>query len=74
MVDRGVPRHGYDVTDKEGKVIGHVTSGTMSPMLHKGIGMAYIDKPYWKEGSEIFIKVRNKLLKAVVTRPPFYKG
>ncbi len=74
MVDRGVPRHGYEVTDKDGKVIGHVTSGTMSPMLHKGIGLAYIDKPYWKEGSEIYIKVRNKLLKAVVTRPPFYKG
>ena len=74
MVDRGVPRHGYEVTDKEGNVIGHVTSGTMSPMLHKGIGMAYIDKPYWKEGSEIYIKVRNKLLKAEVTRPPFYKG
>lgn len=74
MVDKGVPRHGYDVTDKDGNVIGHVTSGTMSPMLHKGIGLAYIDKPYWKEGSEIYIKVRNKLLKAVVTRPPFYKG
>ena len=74
MVDRGVPRHGYDVTDKDGNLIGHVTSGTMSPMLHKGIGMAYIDKPYWKEGSEIYIKVRNKLLRAVVTKPPFYKG
>ena len=74
MVDRGVPRHGYEVADQDGNVIGHVTSGTMSPMLHKGIGMAYIDKPYWKEGSEIYIKVRNKLLKAVVTRPPFYKG
>jgi aminomethyltransferase len=74
MVDKGVPRHGYEVTDAEGNVIGKVTSGTMSPMLHKGIGMAYVDKPYWKEGSEIYIKVRNKLLKAVVTRPPFYKG
>jgi aminomethyltransferase len=74
MVDRGVPRHGYEVADAEGNIIGHVTSGTMSPMLHKGIGMAYIDKPYWKEGSEIYIKVRNKLLKAAVTRPPFYKG
>ncbi len=74
MVDKGVPRHGYEVADADGKVIGKVTSGTMSPMLHKGIGMAYLDKPYWKEGSEIYIKVRNKLLKAVVTRPPFYKG
>lgn len=74
LEDRGVPRHGYKVVDAEGKPIGHVTSGTMSPMIHKGIGMAYIDKPYWKEGSEIFIQVRNKALKAVVTRPPFYKG
>ncbi len=46
----------------------------MSPMLKKGIGMGYVDKPYWKEGSEIYIKVRKNLVKAVVTRPPFYKG
>ncbi len=74
MVDKGIPRHGYEVADVQGRQIGKVTSGTMSPMLHKGIGLAYIDKPYWKEGSEIYIKVRNKLLKAVVTKPPFYKG
>ena len=74
MVDKGIPRHGYEVVDAAGNVIGQITSGTMSIMLHKGIGMAYIDKPYWKEGSEIYIKVRNKQLKAVVTRPPFYKA
>ncbi|GMT45354.1 MAG: aminomethyltransferase [bacterium] len=74
MVDKGIPRHGYEVVDTEGNVIGHITSGTMSIMLHKGIGMAYIDKPYWKEDSEIYIKIRNKQLKAVVTRPPFYKA
>ncbi len=74
MVDKGIPRHEYEVVDADGNVIGHVTSGTMSPMTHKGIGMAYIDKPFWKEGSEIYIKVRNKQLKAVVTRPPFYKA
>ncbi len=73
LEDKGVPRHGYEVVDSHGVVIGHVTSGTMSPMLHKGIGMAYIDKPFWKDGSEIYIKVRNKSLKAVVKRPPFYK-
>lgn len=73
MVDRAIPRHDYEVTNAEGEVIGRVTSGTMSPMLKKGIGMAYIDKGYWKEDTEIFIKVRNKLVKAVVTRPPFYK-
>lgn len=74
MVDRAIPRQHYDVTDANGEVIGEVTSGTMSPMLKKGIGMAYITKPYWKDGSEIYIKVRNKLAKAVVQRPPFYKG
>jgi aminomethyltransferase len=74
MEDRAIPRHGYDVVDAEGNVVGSVTSGTMSPMLHKGIGMAYIDKPFWKEGSEIYIQVRNKRAKAIVTRPPFYKG
>jgi len=74
MQERAIPRQHYDVCDSSGHLIGEVTSGTMSPMLKKGIGMAYIDKPYWKEGSEIYIKVRKNLVKAVVTRPPFYKG
>jgi aminomethyltransferase len=73
MEERAIPRHHYEVCDAEGNVVGSVTSGTMSPMLKKGIGMAYLDKPYWKEGSQIFLKVRNKLVKAVVTRPPFFK-
>lgn len=74
MVDRAIPRQHYEVTDADGEVIGEVTSGTMSPMIKKGIGMAYITKPFWKDGSEIYIKVRNKLVKAIVQRPPFYKG
>ncbi|HDO27011.1 MAG TPA: glycine cleavage system aminomethyltransferase GcvT [Bacteroidetes bacterium] len=74
MQERAVPRRHYDICDSSGHYIGEVTSGTMSPMLKKGIGLAYLDKHYWKEGSEIYIKVRNKLVKAVVTRPPFYKG
>ena len=74
MEDRAIPRQHYEVTDAEGNIIGEVTSGTMSPMLKKGIGMAYVTKPYWKDGSEIYIKVRKKLAKAVVQRPPFYKG
>lgn len=74
MEERGIPRHGYEVVDENGNIIGTVTSGTMSPMIHKGIGMAYLDKPFWKEGSEIYIKIRNKTTKAVVTRPPFYKS
>lgn len=74
MEDRAIPRHHYEVVDAEGNNIGHVTSGTMSPMLKKGIGMAYITKPYWKEGSEIFIQIRNKASKAIVTKVPFFKG
>lgn len=74
MEERAIPRQHYDVVDADGHVIGEVTSGTMSPMLKQGVGMAYLDKPYWKEGSEIFILVRNKKAKAVVQRPPFYKG
>ena len=74
MEDRAIPRQYYEVTDAEGNVVGEVTSGTMSPMLKQGVGMAYVTKPYWKEGSEIYIKVRKKLAKAVIKRPPFYKG
>lgn len=73
MQERAIPRHDYEVCDENGDVIGRVTSGTMSPMIKKGIGMAYVNKGYWKEGSEIFIRVRNKMAKAVVTRPPFFK-
>ncbi len=74
LKDRGIPRHGYEITDAEGNVIGEVTSGTMSPMLKTGIGMGYINKGYWTFGNEIYIKVRNKLLKAEIVKLPFYKG
>jgi aminomethyltransferase len=73
MIDRGIPRQHYEVADAEGKIIGEVTSGTMSPMLKQGIGMAYLSKGFWKTGTEIFIRIRNKDLKAVVTDLPFYK-
>jgi len=55
-------------------VIGRVTSGTMSPMLHQGIGMAYLNTGYTKLGTEIYIRVRKKLLKAEVVKIPFYKA
>ena len=74
MIDRGIPRHHYEVVNAEGENIGVVTSGTMSPMMKKGIGMAYITNPnYWKFGTEIFIKVRNKQLKAKLVKLPIYK-
>lgn len=74
MIDKGIPRHGYDVLDAEGVKIGVVTSGTMGPSVKKGIGMAYVPKAYMKVGSEIFISIRDKALKAEVVKMPFYKG
>jgi len=71
MIDRGIPRHGYEIVDAEGKVIGIVTSGTQSPVLEKGIGMGYINNDYSALGSEIYILVRNKRLKARVVKMPF---
>ena len=71
MIDRGIPRHHYSITDASGKVIGHVTSGTQSPMLGKGIGMGYVPATLAKPGSEIFLEVRGKLLRAKVVKMPF---
>lgn len=71
MVDRGIPRQHYEVVDGEGTVIGEVTSGTMSPTLKQGIGMAYLAKGFWKENTEIFIRIRNKDVKAKVAKVPF---
>lgn len=73
MAERAIPRQHYEVVNADGKVIGEVTSGTMSPVLKQGIGMAYLPPDYWKSGSEIFIRIRNKDTKAVVTSLPFYK-
>jgi aminomethyltransferase len=73
MIDKGIPRQHYEVVDASGNNIGEVTSGTMSPMLKQGIGMAYLKKGYWKTDTEIFIRVRGKDLKAKVVVLPFYK-
>ena len=74
MIDKGIPRQHYEICDKDGKMIGEVTSGTMSPMLKIGIGMGYIEKGFTKLDTEIYIKIRNKLLKAKIVKLPFYKG
>jgi len=71
MIDRGIPRHDYELTDKDGNVIGRVTSGTMSPILNKGIGMGYVNKAYSAIGTEVFLNVRNKMLKAKIVKMPF---
>lgn len=71
MIDKGIPRHGYKIQNAEGKEIGHVTSGTQSPTLGRAIGLGYVDKPFDAEGSDVFVIVRDKALKAQVVKPPF---
>tara|TARA_B110001454_G_scaffold168395_1_gene158524 strand:- start:1655 stop:2740 length:1086 start_codon:yes stop_codon:yes gene_type:complete len=72
--ERGVPRQGYDIVDGSGKVIGNVTSGTMSPCLQKGIGMGYVPRILSKSGTQIYIQVRKKAIPATIVKLPFYKG
>lgn len=74
MVDKGVPRHEYEVVDANNNKIGIVTSGTMAPSLKIGVGMAYVKPEFAAEGSEIFINIRDKAIKAKVVKMPFYKG
>ena len=74
MMERGIPRQHYEVVNSQGEVIGEVTSGTMSPMMKQGIGMAYLPKDYWTPGSEINIRIRNKELKAKVVSFPIYRN
>jgi len=74
MIDKGIPRQHYEICTAEGDVIGEVTSGTMAPSLQKAVGMGYIKTGYNAFDSEIYIKIRNKLLKAKIVKLPFYKG
>ncbi len=71
MIERGIPRHDYEIVDADGNVIGRVTSGTQSPSLQKAIGMGYVNQAFSKEGSEIFIKIRDNKVKAKVVKLPF---
>lgn len=70
MVDKGIPRHDYVLKDVAGNVIGKVTSGTQSPMMSIGIGLGYVSTEFSAPGSEIFVDVRGKALKAVVSKLP----
>jgi aminomethyltransferase len=71
MIDKGIPRHGYDIVNDLDQPIGVVTSGSISPVLNIGIGMGYIQTDFAAIGSEVFIKIRNKALKAEVVKLPF---
>jgi aminomethyltransferase len=74
LVDKGIPRHDYEIHDANGNKIGIVTSGTMSPSLNIAIGLGYVPTEYSAVGSEIYISVRDKGLKAKVVALPFYKN
>ena len=71
MLEKGIPRQGYEIKDYTGAVIGNVTSGTQSPSLGKAIGMGYIRTPNAAIDSEVYIKVRDKLLQAKISKIPF---
>ncbi len=71
MIERGIPRHDYEIVDADGHVIGKVTSGTQAPSLQKAIGMGYVAKEFSKEGSEIYIKIRDNRIKAQIVKFPF---
>lgn len=73
LLERGIARHDYEIQDSSGTNIGRVTSGTQSPTLQKPIGLGYVKKEFSKEGTEIFVNIRNKAVKAVVVKPPFIK-
>jgi aminomethyltransferase len=73
MIDRGIPRHDYEIVNAEGNSIGIVTSGTQAPSLNKAIGMGYVSMDYATADSEIYIRIRNKDIKAKVVKMPFYK-
>ena len=71
MIDKGIPRHGYLIQNAEGKEIGVITSGTQSPSLGKAIGMAYIATEHAALGSDVFVMIRDKAVKAQVVKMPF---
>ena len=71
MIDKGIPRHGYTIQNAAGKEIGVITSGTQSPSLGKAIGMAYVATDYATEGSNVFVMIRDKAVKAQVVKMPF---
>ncbi|HUH26779.1 glycine cleavage system aminomethyltransferase GcvT [Gelidibacter sp.] len=71
--EKGIPRHGYDIVDDQGEIIGKVTSGTMSPSLHKGIGLGYVPTNLSEVGSKIYIQIRKNAIPATIVKTPFYK-
>jgi aminomethyltransferase len=74
MIDRGIPRHDYEIVNIHGEIIGKVTSGTQSPSLQKAIGLGYVKSEMALEGTEVYILIRDQKVKAKVVKFPFYKN
>jgi aminomethyltransferase len=72
MVEKGIPRHDYEIKDFSGMTIGKVTSGTQSPSLGKAIGLGYVSSVFAHIDTKIYIKIRDKLLQAKVIKLPFH--
>ncbi len=72
MIEQGIPRPNFELYDDEGKKIGKLTSGTFSPILNCGIGMGYVPTIYAQEGKNVYVKIRNKNVKAKIKAFPFY--
>ncbi|MHB0912857.1 MAG: glycine cleavage system aminomethyltransferase GcvT [Armatimonadota bacterium] len=71
-IDRCVPRHGYEVVCAD-STVGCVTSGTFSPTLQKGVAMAYVKRDCGREGTELFVRIRDRLCKSAIVKRPFYR-
>ncbi len=74
LQERGVPRHGYDITDGDGTTIGDVTSGTMSPSMGEPIGLGYVDAAFAEDGQTVHVSIREEPKRATITAPPFLEG
>jgi aminomethyltransferase len=73
LLEKAVPRHGFKVLSHGAQVIGEVTSGNLSPLLQKGIGLAYVSPQYAEPGSAIIVDIRGKAVPAQVVKTPFYR-
>ena len=71
MQEKGIARHDHEIKDFEGNVLGKVTSGTQSPSLGKAIGMGYVTNNHAAIDSQVYISIRNTLLKAKIVKVPF---
>ena len=74
LIEKGIPRHGYEILDSNGNQIGKVTSGTMAPSLGKAIGLGYVKTENSNLGEEIFVQIRKNAIPARIVKLPFYKG